>query len=254
MISLPWAVSDSAVSPPFDAYAMTMAGVSEWSVKSLSDARRRAVLETPLAPEALVAALAERIEQAATSNVGIRFGWEQRQGKLEHCRATIQFAVGAELFDQFFNARTGYRAHFQQHYKCGLRFNNLIIAAAIRILEANLSQTVPCRRLALDDDSVKDCGAVEVPLSDIIRSLEPYMSRVWWCAHRIRPEGGLEDLPYGFEDQVEVAPGVQWSAPYRDEDDAWLEIKGRFLGLPRWDQGKKLLSTRAKDLQRTGCA
>lgn len=64
MISLPWAVSDSAIGPPFDAYAMTMAGVSEWSVKSLSDARRRAVLETPLAPEAFVAALAKRIEQA----------------------------------------------------------------------------------------------------------------------------------------------------------------------------------------------
>jgi hypothetical protein len=48
----------------------------------------------------------------------VRLGREHLDRDWNHVSAVVQFPVGTKLFDWFFNARTGYRAHFRVHYKC----------------------------------------------------------------------------------------------------------------------------------------
>ncbi len=97
-------------------------------------------------------------------------------------------------FAEFFNARTGYRAHFRAHNACGLDFNNQIIEAFRHGLNAKLPDVVPGREL---NGEFQDCGGTQIPKSFLIDSLEPHLSKVWFCNKRIGPGGGIEVLPTG---------------------------------------------------------
>ena len=44
-------------------------------------------------------------------------------------------------------------------------------------------------------------------------------------------KGTIEDLPLGFNNEKLLLPNnVRWPALSRDDQDAWLEVKGAFVG------------------------
>ena len=181
----------------------------------------------------------------------MRFGREHLDDKWSDTRAVVQFAVGTSVFDWFFNARTGYRAHFRAHYKCGLRFNNQIVEAIGSVLDTRLPETVRVRELGR---GFTDCGEALIPKAVLLSSLVPYLAKIWCCTKRIKSGGGIEDLPPGVVGEPRLLLGGEsWVALWRDEDGAWLDVKGGFLGGTRPYQPKKPFE-RARTLQALGTA
>ena len=196
----------------------------------------------------MIEALLSALEQAL--DIGeVRLGREHAASRWDDCRAVLQFGVGAQLFDWFFNARTRYRAHFRVRYEFGLKFNNQIIEALCLRLDATLPLCVPGREL---NSEFEDCGKAQIPKSFVIASLVPDLSKVWFCTKRIQPSGEIERLPTGV-----VGPRIllddehSWAAPYRVDNDSWLDVKGAFLGCTGPYQPKDPIA-RAKRLQATG--
>jgi hypothetical protein len=98
----------------------------------------------------------------------------------------------------------------------------------------------------------EDSGEVLITRGFVLTSLVSDLSKVWFCAKRIQPRGGIELLPTGV-----VIPGllldrdVRWAAPYREQDSPWLDMKGAFVGKSGLYQPKDPIC-RAKRLQATG--
>jgi hypothetical protein len=224
---------------------------SSWRFDAIasSEPDRGLALEMSGTPRALVKALGDALAQAVDRS-DVRIGREHAKDQWEDCRAVVQFNVGAQLFDWFFNGRTGYRAHFRAHYACGLGFNSRIIEVLRRCLKARLGDIVRSREL---NDEFQDCGGFQMRKDFLINSLEPDLSKVWFCTKRIRPDGGIEMLPTGVvgEPRILLSGGDSWPAPYREGDAAWLDVKGAFLGQAGAYQVKDPIR-RARKLQAKG--
>jgi len=215
---------------------------------SSSDPDRASALEIAGSPSALLDAIGSALDEALTTG-DVRFGREQGASRPDDCRAVVQFRVGAHLFDWFFNARTGYRAHFRGQCESGMRFNSEIIAALRLRLDARLPDIVPGRQL---NGRFEDCGQAQIPKTFVIASLTPDLSKVWFCTKLIESDGVIIDLLLGV-----VGPRIlldhdeSWAAPYREDDGAWLDIKGAFLGKAGPYQPKNP-KARAQTLQTRG--
>ena len=125
------------------------------------------------------------------------------------------------------------------------------MAAFQDVLEDCLPNAVLGRLLG---HPAKDLGDISILKAWIIASIEPCVSKLWWCRDRFLVDGGMEELDSGlYGPKLRIGDLERWSAPVREDGEAWLELKGRFLGSPRWDQ-KKLILGRAKGLHRYGTA
>ena len=192
-----------------------------------SDAARAAALETAGTPNELVAALCDALE-GGLERQHVRLGFEQAGQCIHDHRAVLQFAVGGRVFDWFFNARGGYRAHFRASSTRGLAFNDRLIDSLAGILAIRLTDPVECTELSA---RFEDLGRVSVPRSRILASLATLGSlpKIWFCTQRIQRDGGIEQLTSGV-----VGPKIllgsydKWAAPVRDDGEAWLDIKGAF--------------------------
>ncbi|MGF6606014.1 hypothetical protein OKW45_000914 [Paraburkholderia sp. WSM4175] len=158
---------------------------SSWRFDQIacSDPNRAFTLEMAGPPSALLEATVKALDEAFGLGV-VRFGREHAEAQPDDSRAVVQFAVGVGLFDWFFNARTGYRAHFRGCYKRGLEFNKQIIEALRRCLDAKLPDIVIGREL---NKNFEDCGETEIPRSLLMDSLVPHLSKVWFCTKLTRP-------------------------------------------------------------------
>ncbi|SDX63376.1 hypothetical protein SAMN04515617_105159 [Collimonas sp. OK242] len=202
---------------------------SSWCFNQIacSDLDRASALEIAGPPRALLKATVRALDDALCRS-DVRFGREHAGSQPDDCRAVVQFSVGVGLFDWFFNARTGYRAHFRGDYKFGLEFEKRIIIALRLRLNAKLLDVVFGREL---NENFEDEGEAQIPKHFLIDSLTPNLAKVWFCTRRIKLGGGIERLPTGV-----VGPRILldhdklWAAPCREHDTAWLDIKGAFLG------------------------
>lgn len=233
---------------------MRLPDPTSWSFTEIrkTDPARANRLEVPYAPAELVNDLADAL-RAGLQMPGLTFLARELRGRHgDDCRPVVQFAVSRDLFDRFFNSRAGYRAHFRSHYKCGLRFNNQIIAALHDVLKAGASDAIAGRLLGFP---AEDLGPTSISKAWLLRWLEPYVSKIWWCRDRFRVPSGMDGLNLGiYGPRLLLAGSDPWVAPYRDETEAWLEVKGRFFKSQRYDQGKKLILTRAIGLRDRGTA
>lgn len=223
---------------------------SSWRFDAIasSEPDRASALKVAGPPRALIKALQSALEEAL--GIGeVRLGREHAASQWDDCRAVLQFGVGAQLFDWFFNARTGYRAHFRVCYECGLMFNNQIIETLRLHLDGSLPIFVPGREL---NSEFEDCGEAQIPKGFLIASLASDLSKVWFCTKRIGPSGEIELLPTGVVGPRILLDGEHsWAAPYRADNSAWLDVKGAFLGNAAPYQPKDPIA-RAKRLQATG--
>jgi hypothetical protein len=152
------------------------------------------------------------------------------------------------MFDWFCNARTGHLAQFRADWETGLAYNFAIIDALRQHVRALPGSTVTGRRLSA---SFEDRGATTATVSQLVDLLEPRLSKVWFCTRLIQ-DSGLVDLPLDLTGpRILLEEDNSWFAPYRDDFDAWLDVKGAFLGAAGAYQPKDPVD-RAKKLQLTG--
>lgn len=225
---------------------------STWRFDDIACAEpaRVLLLESAGSPAALLQAVGGALDTALTAGT-IRLGTEQRSNGPANLRVVVQFPVGLRLFDWFFNARTGYRAHFRTHRDAGLDFNRRII----EVLRSRLDVAVPVVVLGRQlDGDFKDCGPTRISKEFLMSSITQDLSKVWFCTELIGIDGGTTDLPTGIIGRrILLEHGTSWAAPYRDDLSAWLDVKGAFVG----EAGPYQLKdpkTRAETLQVTGTA
>lgn len=222
---------------------------SSWRFDEIasSEPERARKLASAGSPERLLAALVETLNQAQY-DVNLRFGREPAEKISDEYRVVIQFAVGTDVFDWFFNARSGYRAHFRAHYSVGIEFNMRFINI-VRDRLMRLPDAVPGRQL---NSMFQDCGKTMIEKSFVLASLVPDLSKVWFCTKLIQARGGVQLLPTGLTGpKLLLEGGIRWAAPYREEESAWLDVKGAFLGKGAAYQPKDPVQ-RAKRLHASG--
>ena len=197
------------------------------------------------------AEIARRVVAAlrvAMLNASVRIGFDESGGSK---RVVIQFHVGQQLFDWFFNAHTGYRAQFRNGWEDGHAYNRELVELLREELASVLEAEIEVRRL---NASFEDIGDERVPRSRILESLEPELSKVWFCRKLIDHDGKVLNLLVDVSGPRLVFDKYEsWAAPYVDEPDAWLDLKGAFLAESGPFQIKDPIQ-RAKDLQRLGSA
>lgn len=233
--------------------AAALPSPATWRFDRIAACERHRVpaLEAAGTPIEIIASVSGALA-VALSKTDARFGRERKKDRAADCRAVVQFAVGAPLFDRFFNARTGYRAHFRADYKTGLHFNAEIMIAVRRQLELSLLEMVAGRDL---NESFKDIGPAAIQKNFIIASLDPELGKIWYCSDRLSLDGKIQILAPGITGPgLEIDDSDTWPAPYRDDEDAWLQVTGAFRDeAGRWYAGKDPVC-RAKRLQRDGTA
>jgi hypothetical protein len=215
---------------------------------SSGEPERASALAMAGTPTALLNALESALAVAIAGGEA-RFGQEQSPARPDDCRAVVQFHVGVKLFDWFFNARTGYRAHFRVQCESGLRFNGQIIEVLRLRLDRSLPEVVFGRQL---NGCFEDCGQAEISKAFLMDSLTLDQSKVWFCTRLIGRSGGVQDLPLGvLGPRILLDNDEEWPAFYREHEDAWLEIKGAYLGtgVPYLLKDPR---TRAQEIHATG--
>ena len=98
----------------------------------------------------------------------------------------------------------------------------------------------------------EDLATTTVPVERLLYSLDFGLSKVWWCTKLILPETGIRHLPTGVGGpRLLINEYQSWPAPYRHDEDAWLDVKGAFElgGVLRQPKDP---STRAQRLHDTG--
>jgi hypothetical protein len=132
----------------FTQHPLLMPAASNWRFDRIKseDADRASRLEASGSSSALVDTLVCVLSEAVTLST-VRFGSEEAEACPEDCRAVIQFRVTPQVFDWFFNGRSGYRAHFRAHPYCGLSFNSNLLESVRLRLDEILSPSISARRL-----------------------------------------------------------------------------------------------------------
>lgn len=221
----------------------------DWSFKNIDSERARR-LGAAKSPNALIKAVECALRKGIESKK-IKIGLDCRQtDQGTERRAIVQFEIDSDIYDWFFNARTGYRAQFWVSPETGTNFNRNIISALKILLETKLPQDVEVRLIqsAFDGHSREDydVGGDTVPRDSIIKSLDPSVSKIWICERKIRNDTGMmQDFSLALfrgNDPHLCVPrwkdiknpntrqiGEGQRAPYPDKKYAWLDLKGGFV-------------------------
>jgi hypothetical protein len=187
----------------------------------------------------------------AVSNGDVHIGFDESGKNAKHLRAVIQFHVGQQIFDWFFNAHTGYRAQFRHRWEDGQAHNVELVTWLCGELRAIEREEISARRLSA---SFEDRGSEQAPVSRVLASLDPRLSKVWFCKKLIQHDGKVSTLHVELSGPRLVFDDHEsWAAPCADESDAWLDLKGAFVGETGLYQIKDP-ELRAKEMQRLGSA
>lgn len=164
----------------------------DWGFEAIraEDPLRADRLERCLSPADLVVSLSAALSKAVRDGAFL-VGWDSKDNAFRECRSVLQFPIPVELFDWFFNARTGYRACFWASPDNGLRFNAEIIDALLRCVARHfpeLDQTLSVRRILLEicenSRAERTEGEIRVTVREILRSLNPGLAKAWICERR----------------------------------------------------------------------
>lgn len=209
---------------------------------------RAAALEQAPSERGLLSALRQTFD-GSLSRGETRFGYERASDPRGGHRIVIQFHVGCQLFDWFFNGRTGYRAAFQRSPNNGRRFNAEVIETIRDRAGDGLPEHVPGRQL---DEAFRDVGAIRIRRDTVTSSLSPELSKIWFCPLRIGRDGGIEQVALGLGGpRIKVEGAGRWAAPHPEDADAWVAVFGAFLG-PNGPYQPKCPQERAKQLHKRG--
>jgi hypothetical protein len=221
-----------------------------WSFAAIASAEQARADRLQAAPpwESLRQSVVSRLSGALQAGHA-SFGLEQSSENRDWLRAVVQFHVGEELLDYFFNAQTGYRAQFRRNWCDGLHENQRLIAELRSELRQHSIGSLTCRLLS---PSFKDLGEITTTGDDLMFSLDPNLSKLWSCAAVMDGKGAFRHVSLGLTTPRLLLPdGGYWLAISQDDPDAFLEIKGAFMG-PSGLYQPKSPEARAKAISSTG--
>jgi hypothetical protein len=196
-------------------------------------------------PSALLTALEGELREAITEGT-VRFGVDCNKGNR---RAIFQFPVARDIYDWFFNGRTGYRAQFWAGPVIGDRHNRRIVQRLRNALEG-LPEEIIAREIDVEIIGAPreeiDKGPVRLRRETVLKSLDPQVAKIWICERLIQTNGSnphptlaaeiaQRHLPKleiprwaSAEKDGHIGEGVR--APYPEEPSGWLDLKGGFIG------------------------
>ena len=224
----------------------------QWNTSEIAeaDSLRGRDLNEEISPTSLLASLQNEFERALANEV-IRFGAEQAGRDRSDLRIVIQFKVSPVIYDRFFNGRVGYRAHFFSGEQLGLEFNSSVIE---RIAECIAEERWDAKEGRLLSPEFEDLGPIRIEKHFVLKSLDTYLAKIWWCGKLLAGDGPSRTLPSGsLGPRIRFEDGTTWAAMYRDADDSWLDVKGAFCGRTGLYQPKDP-ALRAARLRKDGTA
>lgn len=246
---------------------------SDWGFDNIraADGKRAGHLEHASPSSALVAATADALTTAIKRR-DVRIGVDSKDNLFKACRTIVQFPVDRDLYDWFFNARTGYRAQFWSSTGDGIAFNAAISSALAAQFLDRLSFPVPARKIvtiktngARED---RDAGSIALDHDLASKSLGCAVAKVWICERLMSAEGVITNIfapvlaaaaregkliiPRWVEGAGNHCTGEGLLAPYPDPEYAWLDLKGSFIAGDGSADQIKPDSVRAKALHECG--
>jgi hypothetical protein len=170
-----------------------------------------------------------REELRVTLGAGnVRFGFDESSRDAQDLRAIVQFPVGRQLFDWFFNGQAGYRAQFRIGRENGRRQNALLISELGAELGLSAPRQISARRLSYDF-KVKE--SIVCAIDQLIASLDPKLSKVWICEQLIGEAGEIRELFVSRTGpRLTFSDSEPWSSLYPEDAAGWLDVKGAFIG------------------------
>lgn len=215
---------------------------------ALAEPDRARYLESAPSADILIEKVVSTFVDAARSG-DLRVGMDQSGLDRTHLRAVLQVHAGTTLEDQLLNARSGVRAAHREGWRKGHEYNRRIVDG-VRDGIRGMEQLIVRARLLTHE--FQDCGEIDVSWAQIIESLEPNLSKIWFCARLIDGRGKVLQLPTGATDsRIRVDDDTTWPSIARNEDDAWFDLKGAHVG-PDGPYQRKDPVDRALALHETG--
>ena len=229
--------------------SLSLPNAAEWRFDHILEGapHRAAALEAAGSGTEFTAAM-EAAFRRNFSNDEARFAYEEAEACKTDLRVLCQIHLTPQEFDWFFNARTGYRAHFRMAPESGLRLTAELVSLLRQALELGGAEELLGRHL---NAWFVDLGPVRIPKRFALRSLDPDISKIWLCGKLIDANGSQRDLPTGATEPRLIVGDMEWLAWYRDAPHTWIEVKGGFVG-PRGIYQVKDSWGRALKLSRTG--
>jgi hypothetical protein len=247
---------------------------SDWSFDAirLTQPARADLLELAPSPDDLIAALSDVLGQTVLGN-DLRLAIDSRGNRWKDRRAIVQIRVTSELYDNFFNARTGYRGWFWVKADHGLALNARAVENLSAVLLTRLPARVPARRVEITfangQRQENDAGTQDVPLCLIESSLAPAISKLWICEHLYHTDGQQPTPIYlsalrGGDPRLVVprwqyvhnlesgATGEGCRAPFATDESAWIDLKGGFVDSKGAVLQEKSPKKRAISIETTG--
>jgi hypothetical protein len=161
-----------------------------------------------------------------------------------HQRSMVQFPVFCEVYDRFFNGRSGYRAAYYVSENLGDQFNRevcVVVSNAVRTGPHQSQLIVRKIELSCRDHRIDtDVGSEIVDFHHFVHSLDSDLSRMWICERRSNQSEGfcrvlINDLAKRADHDKSWLDVPRWTqsesgrrALFADKDASWLEIKGGF--------------------------
>jgi hypothetical protein len=130
-----------------------------------------------------------------------------------------------------------------------MHFNDEIVTEFSLILRTRLPEFTMGRELSSD---FEDLGETQINKSFVLRSLTLTLSKIWLCVPRMRADGGIDTLPPGVGEPKIMVDDTAWAGIYRDEADAWLDVKGAYIDDNGLAYQLKNPFSRARDLRSKG--
>jgi len=172
-------------------------------------------------------------------------------------RAIIQVRVGLKLYDQFFNGRTGYRAHYWSSPDAGNSFDERLICNLRQVLHEHMPILVEGRNVVVNVNGGRDeCdgGPCQVTREFALQSFQPNASKAWICEWLITDRGGLnqwQSLGYYPRTPKLIIKG--WSGNgLRAPCGEWLDFKGGFVDSSGKATPSKKRTNRGNEIHEAG--
>ncbi|BBU33447.1 hypothetical protein BTHE68_71810 (plasmid) [Burkholderia sp. THE68] len=151
-------------------------------------------------------------------------------------RSLTFFPVAPALFNQLFNGRRGYRAHFWVSPETGDEFNRKIISQ-LREELARMPVTVGGH----DRTRSRKLRDAQIEKSFVLDSLRPDLAKIWLTC------GVISGVP-----RIAVANGRLWQSFLYGEERGWISLKGAHLDQSGRAYSLKDPLIRARKLHETG--
>ena len=227
---------------------MIFPGPNDWRFDEIAkrEPERARLLEEGTKPDVLIGQLADSIVAGIKGSA--RYGGDYHSVS-GNPRIIIQIPIGLGLYDQFYNGRHGYRAHYWIAPETGNNFD----ATLVCLLQEAIKQHMPAKVEGSQITSETDAGPRQISREFALQSLVPDASKVWIC-ERLIP-GARGPLKWMLRFRPPKLIVEKWNASkdgLRAFSGQWLDFKGGFVNDSGRAKPSKDRNARAKQIHETG--